>query len=847
MFDSEVSNPEIDTDEVEITASPLEWDGEVLDAAEALRSRGAIYADYVINKRAIPDIRDGLKPVQRRTIFSMLRKNQVASSGTTKCARIVGDVMGQYHPHGDSSIYEALVRMGQDFSVNLPLIHPQGNFGSVDNDPPAAMRYTEAKLAKISSAWKEDLRPEIVEYAPNFDESTSEATVLPVNFPNLLVNGTMGLAWGISCSFPTHNLGEVIDATLLLADNRDAKLKQILKRMPGPDYPTRGIILDPEGLEEAYATGRGTFKLQAKYHIENLGGSQKAVVITELPYNVAPSDVLDGVAKLARDGLLSEIATGSQDRPVNLSGKHGIKLIIKCKRGGNPQALAAQLLKHSKHTKLQQTQSINFTVLRDDAPARVGLMDLLLAFLDFRHEVVTKRLEYEKSQLLKDLHRLTALRAASDVIDRVIKIIRGAEDDAQAVEQLKKLVKVVPFGKKKSQPIDDEQAEYILSMQLRRLNQLNQFKLDEEIKNKTTRILEIEDILATPKKLTEIVKQELREIKKTYGQPRKTALSGGAVPVGDSGEGPGALAAAMPKTDVSIYASAQGFGVAVARDHKAKSIPLALSSNDTLLTRLDTDSDQELHCITEQGKLYRVRAAELGLDSKKNKGRAICAMDKSDRLAGLLVADQAPFLLFVTALGQVKRAPAEAFKNSGPGGMDCMGLADDDRIIAVIGHDEKQGELLVHTAQGKALRTSADALAPKKTPSASGMALIKLSEGDEVVCSTLIDDKASEVLVLHREGSAKRVAATEYPTKGRGGGGVQSVATDKPAKAPAGPVALAVPIAAKAKFSLLTAQGQVLALEAAKAPEGSRGSGVVSKPWLALGPGDRPQQLIAEG
>jgi len=837
----DTTTPDItdETDDSEPAASkPLDWSGATIDVAEALRERGAIYGDYVNKGRSIPDIRDGLKAVQRRVIFSMAERNQVFSRGTTKCAGIVGDVMGKYHPHGDVSIYDALVRMGQWFSVNQPLIHPQGNFGSVDGDPPAAMRYTEAKMTLASTEWRADLRPEVVAYRPNFDGRAKEATVIPVTFPNLLVNGTTGIGWSLATDVPLHNLAETIDAALLLADNPDATLAQVMKKLPGPDYPSRGFIVNPDVLADAYASGNGTFRLQGRYHIERVEGGQEAVVITELPYQVGPTQVFDEVVSIAQADAklsdpakrkLSEIATGAKDKPLNLSGKNGIKLVIKCKRGGNVQALAAQLIKY---TSLEKTQKINFTVLRDSTPAQVTLIEILKAFVDFRHEIVTKRLEYEKSVLLRDLRRLTALRAALDVIEKVIKIIRGAKDDDDARQQLIGLLKVKPYGKKKAEPIDREQAQHVLDLPLKRLNQLNQFQLDEEIRTKTERVVEIDAILADPKRITEIVKTELRDVKKRFGTERKTSLDGTVqvAPAAGAG-GKATVIASMPKTDVTVFATRAGMAVAVEASQKIKAAPITVAASDQLAFVLHTDTEQNVDVFTANGRAYRVRIAELGIEARKGKGRPICAIEKDDQVAGIIPADSVPFIALVTAQGEVKKLPAEVFAKNYSGGMDAMGVGD-QRIIAALGHKDGQ-ELLVHTAQGKVLRTPLDAIGAKKTPSAGGMALMKLAAGDLIVSAMIVDADAPKdagLLIIHESGFAKVTPLDQYPSKGRNGGGVGSALTDKPTKAPAGPVRMAAVVAQKGAVEIFSAAGAREERKIASAPAGARA--VVSKQWL---------------
>ena len=792
---------------------PLEWPGERIDASDALRERGAAYGMYVNTMRALPDIRDGLKPVQRRIIYSMSANNQVFSRGTTKCARIVGDVMGKYHPHGDSSIYDALVRMGQTFSVNVTLITPQGNFGSVDGDPAAAMRYTEAKLSPASSQWKQDTRPEVVQYRPNFDESVNEPVVLPISFPLLLVNGSQGIGWSLACDVPPHNAGEAIDAALLVADNPGADLAMIRKKMPAPDYPSGGVIANPEALDDAYLSGRGSFALRGKYHID-----QSSVVITELPYQIGPSQVFQEIV----DGAKAEKITEITEKPVNLTSKHGTKLVIKLKRGGNAQALVAQLLKY---TSLQTTQKVNFTVLRDGTPSTVGLPEMLGAFVNFRTEVVTKRLEHERDVLLKELRRLTALRSALDVIEKVIKIIRDSKDDQAARVKLQTIVKVTPYGKSKPESIDEEQAEQILSMQLRRLNQLNRFQLDDEIKQKTDRCQEIDRILADPEEITAIVKSELKEARKDFGRDRLTQLSG-ATP--EEGGAVGGAVDQGPAKAVSVWASSAGQAIAFEQQQKTKSAPLALAAGDKTAARVECETSDFLLAFSSSGSAFKLQAGEVGVESKKGRGRQIASFGKDESLAALIAENAQPYLALVTEGGQVKRIAADVLKGAHAGGIQAVNVGD-DKLLAVVPHDEK-AELIVQSAKGRVLRTSLDALRPVKSGSAGPVKLMKLQPGDRIVSACLAQGES--VLVLHQSGFAKRVPLSEIPSKGRGGGGVALTSVDKPSRTPAGEVALT---AAGDQLLVVSKAGQLVDCQAEITTRAA-----VSKPCLDLGQDDQP-------
>ena len=409
--------------------------------------RALSYGMYVNKGRALPDVRDGLKPVQRRILYSMDEIGARAGRPYVKSATVIGQVIGHYHPHGDTAVYDAMVRLAQDFSLNVPLVDGQGNYGSVGpkeySDPPAAYRYTEARLTPAATDWLRDMRPEIVEFRPNFSERKQEPFVLPVSFPNLLVNGSKGIGWSLACDIPTHNLAEACEAAIVLAENPDATLDDLLAVMPGPDFPTGGIVVDPEELPDAYARGQGTFRLQGKYHIEQLPGNLQAIVVTELPYGVSPDQIVSEVVRAARAEKITDVT----EMPKNLSDRNGLRVQIRCKRGGNVTKLIADLMRH---TSLRVTIGINLTVVADGVPRQLDLREIVDRFVSFRFEVVTKRLEHERNELLRELHRLVALLAALDAIDAVIRIVRNAEDDDDAREKLKSELRVELHGSSRS-------------------------------------------------------------------------------------------------------------------------------------------------------------------------------------------------------------------------------------------------------------------------------------------------------------------------------------------------------------------------------------------------------------
>ncbi len=766
----------------------LEWEGDRVDASDALLERALAYGMYVNLGRALPDVRDGLKPVQRRIIHAMDELGARAGRPFQKSALTVGHVIGNYHPHGDSAVYDAMVRMAQDFVLNVPLIEGQGNWGSVGpkeySDPPAAYRYTEARLSAGATAWLDDLRPEVIDdYRPNFTEKKQEPWVLPVTFPNLLVNGSRGIGWSMACDIPPHNLAEACAAAILLAENPDVSLKRLLAKLPGPDFPTGGIVVDPEGLTQAYERGQGTFRLQARFHIEQLAGGVQAVVVTELPYGVSPDQIVAEVVKAARAEKIRDVT----EMPRNLTDRSGMRVQIRCKRGGSIDRLIADLMRT---TSLRITVGINMTVLVDGAPRQIGLREALDRFVDFRFTVVTKRLEYERAELLRDLHRLVALLAALDAIDAVVKIVRSSEDDDDARAKLIAKLKVVPHGARKPVPIDDEQAQWILDMPIKRLARLNRLKVEEERKAKGRRVDEIGRLLDSHEALRDIVVGELRQAAKGSA-PRRTVLGGEAAPVGEvdetaSGSKRAAVSVvARPRSDLFLGATRNGLIAAQARASSPSTYPVDVQASDRPLALIRTDTEAELLFFTADGQVARLRLGELPVSSRAVRGTRALQLARGQELVAAAPADAA-FLLLVTASGQVKRCePASLPGLHGTPGV-AIALDGGDPLVAVVPHGAGD-EVLLATAEGRVLRTAVDPIRPVKSANAGGVAGMRIGGGDRIVAACVAGP--GDAVVLHEGGFGKRVSLGDIPTKGRGGAGVALAAPDKPAREPAGPVA----------------------------------------------------------
>jgi DNA gyrase subunit A len=695
--------------------------------------------------------------------------------------------------------------MAQGFVLNVPLVDGQGNWGSVGpkeySDPPAAYRYTEARLSPAATAWLADLRPEIVpEYKPNFTEKKQEPWVLPVTFPNLLVNGSRGIGWSMACEIPPHNLAEACAAAIMLAENPDTTLDDILTVMPGPDFPTGGILVDPSALPQAYAKGQGTVRLQARFHTEPLPGGVQAIVVTELPYGVSPDQIVAEVVKAARAEKIRDVT----EMPRNLTDRHGTRVQIRCKRGGSLDRLISDLFRT---TSLRVTVGINMTVLVEGTPRQIGLREALDRFVDFRFQVVVARLEFERDELLRELHRLIALLAALDAIDAVIKIVRGSDDDEDAKRKLIAKLTVVPHGSDVAVPIDDEQAQWIIDMPIKRLARLNRLKLEEERTQKGDRVDEIGRILDSHAALKKIVVGELKAAMALSG-PRRTVLGGEASGVTiESGSGKSATSVdvvARPKTEVWLGASRNGLFAALSRASMPTAFPIDIQPGDRPLPILHTDSESEILCFTADGQIARLRINELPLSSRTVRGAKALQLARNQELVALARAD-AEFVLLVTEGGEIKRCTPDSLSGSHGTPTPACGLPDGDRLVAAVAHVEG-AEILIATAGGKVLRTAMKPIRPVKSASAGGVLGMKLAPGDRVIGACAVTP--GDLYVAHESGFGKRVGIDDIPSKGRGGGGVALAAPDKPSKEPAGLVS-AIACAETAPVATLLS-GQIL-------------------------------------
>jgi len=828
------------------------WDGEQVDYSDAMLDRGRAYGSYVITSRAIPDVRDGLKPVQRRIIVAMDDLGLRSDRKYSKSAKTVGTVIGNYHPHGDTAVYDAMVRMAQPWQSNLPLIDGQGNWGNLNNEAPAAaQRYTESRLAPPASEMLSDLRPEIVDYEWNFDETRQMPRVLPVTFPNLLVNGSMGVAWAMACSIPPHNAGEVLAAALLVLDDPEVSVDRILGVMPGPDLPGGGIVVNPDNLRSIYETGRGTVLVQGR--IEQMPG-QQTLRITQLPYQVSAKSIVEQAVIGAKSGKITEIYTA--ELPKNLTDAGGVDVQIKCKRGGSIQRLTDELLQH---TKLRDTLAYNCTVLVDDVPQTLSIRQILQHFVDFRRQVVTRRLEHERQVLLKRLHLLLAERAAADVIDRVVQIIRTAADDDDSKAKLMAELRYVPHGARRAVPIDDVQAQHIIDMALKKINTLNQLKIDEELQTKAARVDAIDAILAAPGGVTDIVRTELKQARKQFAHPRRTvipdveSLGGSQLPGTEPpGRGDGsrsrrtapsnghlAAVAALASEEVWVHVASDATALLCPRTAKALSTsPLRRAGSASLAAVVAARSDQTLLLFTGQGLAYRVSLSDQPVVGS-GAGRPLVHLT-ADAVVAAFAGPDAPFYLLVTAGGQIKRVPAGTLAGAHGDGMVCCRVPAGDRVVAVVPHEEDD-HILIARAHGKVLRIETGAkLRPVPTAAAGTVAGVKLDAGDRVVGAARAVGQS--VLSVHRSGMAIAVALQEYPVKSRGTGGVQSVLIDRPARHPAGDLALVACQVPDLPTVVFTDRGSLHYLTGAEIPLVRRATN--ARALLPLGPGESPAGLV---
>ncbi len=721
------------------------------------------YAMSVIVGRALPDVRDGLKPVHRRILYAMQELNLDHSKPFKKCARIVGEVLGKYHPHGDVAVYDTLVRMAQDFSLRYPLVDGQGNFGSIDGDTAAAMRYTEARLAAISEAMLEDIDKETVNFGPNFDASLKEPLLLPAALPNLLVNGSSGIAVGMATNIPPHNLNEVADATIYLLDNPEAPIKDLMRHVKGPDFPTGGIICGKGGIKDAYTTGRGKLTVRAKATIEHQKNGKDLIVISEIPYQVQKASIIEAIAELVDDKKLEGISDIRDE-----SDKDGLRIVVELKRDTEPQIVLNLLFKH---TQLETTFGVIMLALVDNRPKVLNLHQMLQAYVEHRKVIIRRRTQFELDKALKRAHILEGLKIALKFIDKIIKTIKTSKstDDAR-----KNLVKEFDLS--------EIQAQAILEMQLQRLTALERDKIDAEYAELLKKIELCRAILASEKKIEAIIKDELENLKKKYGDERRTDIVGEVAEL--------EVEDLIAEEDVVVTISHGGYikrlPVSSYRKQKrgGKGVTGAEVKEEDFVEHLFVASTKDhLLIFTDKGQVHWLKVYEIPQAGRASKGKAIVNLVHME--AGAKISSTIPvkefspdkFLVMVTRTGKIKKTKLDAYGNPRKGGIIGISLDKDDALVGVELTDGKQ-ELLIATRQGKAVRFS-EVKVRDMGRGAGGVRGISLAKKDQVIDMILVS-KDSSILTVTERGFAKRTLAQEYRLTSRGGKGIINIkVTDK--------------------------------------------------------------------
>ncbi|HFI0244849.1 TPA: DNA gyrase subunit A [Streptococcus suis] len=718
------------------------------------------YAMSVIVSRALPDVRDGLKPVHRRILYGMNELGITPDKPHKKSARITGDVMGKYHPHGDSAIYEAMVRMAQWWSYRHMLVDGHGNFGSMDGDGAAAQRYTEARMSKIALEMLRDINKNTVNFADNYDASEREPEVLPARFPNLLVNGTTGIAVGMATNIPPHNLGETIEAVKLVMDNPEVTTREIMEVLPGPDFPTGALVMGKSGIHRAYETGKGSITLRSRTEIEEYGNGRERIVVTEFPYMVNKSKVQEHIVKLVQEKRIDGI-TAVRDE----SNREGVRFVIEVRRDASANVILNNLFKQ---TQLQTNFSFNMLAIQNGVPKILSVRQILESYIVHQKEVVTRRTQFDKEKAEARAHILEGLLIALDHIDEVIRTIRNSETDAIAQAEL-----MEKFD------LSERQSQAILDMRLRRLTGLERDKIQSEYDELIALIADLADILAKPERVVTIIKEELDEVKRKYADPRRTELMVGEVLSLEDED-------LIEETDVLITLSNQGYIKRLAQDEfqaqkrGGRGVQgTGVKDDDFVRELVSTSTHDRLLFFTNKGRVYRLKGYEIPEYGRTAKGLPVVNLLKLEENESIqtiinVTKDQEAdsYLFFATRQGVVKRTSVSEFANIRQNGLKALTLKDEDELINVFltnGH----ADVIMGTKLGYSVRfTETDVRNMGRT--AAGVRGIKLREGDQLIGATMITDE-QEVLVLTDKGYGKRTPASEYPTKGRGGKGIKTL------------------------------------------------------------------------
>ncbi|RYL90895.1 DNA gyrase subunit A [Sporolactobacillus sp. THM7-4] len=728
-----------------------------IDIGHEMRTSFLDYAMSVIVSRALPDVRDGLKPVHRRILYAMNELGITSDKPHKKSARIVGEVIGKYHPHGDAAVYDTMVRMAQDFSFRYELVDGHGNFGSVDGDPAAAMRYTEARMSKISMEMVRDIRKETIDYQDNYDGSEQEPTVLPSRFPNLLVNGASGIAVGMATNIPPHQLGEVIDGVLALSKNRDISTDELMRLIPGPDFPTGGLIMGREGIRRAYRSGRGSIVVRARVEIEQNPGGKESIIVTELPYQVNKAKLIERIAELVKEKKIDGI-TDLRDE----SDRRGMRMVIEVRRDANAHVLLNNLYKH---TGMQTSFGINLLALVDGRPRVLTLKECLQYYLAHQETVIRRRTSYDLKKAEARAHILEGLRVALDHLDEVITLIRNS-----------KTTDIARSGLMENFALSEEQAQAILDMRLQRLTGLEREKIEQEYADLVKKIAELKAILADEQKVLHIIRKELREIKEKYNDTRRTEITVGSDLFEDED--------LIEREDIVITVTHNGYvkrmpvATYKSQNRGGRGIQGMGTNEDDFVEHLfQTNTHHHVLFFTNKGRVYQLKGYEIPELGRTAKGIPIINLiqiEKDEYITAFFPVeeyDEDHYLVFLTKKGITKRSPLSGFSNIRKGGLFAITVREEDELIAVRLTDGHR-DLIIGTKKGMAIRFNENDVRPMGR-TAAGVKAISLEPGDQVV-GIGIASGTSDVLIVTENGFGKRTSCEEYRRQTRGGKGLKT-------------------------------------------------------------------------
>ncbi len=727
---------------------------------EEMKTSYINYAMSVIMGRALPDVRDGLKPVQRRILYAMNELNLRHNASYSKCAKTVGDVLGKYHPHGDMAVYEALVRMAQDFNLRYPLIDGQGNFGSIDGDSAAAMRYTESKLAFLAEKLLEDIDKDTVDWNDNFDSSLKEPAVLPAMFPNLLVNGASGIAVGMATNIPPHNLNEIVDATIHLLKNPDATVDELMRFVKGPDFPTGGIIVGKDAIRQAYRTGRGKVTVKGRAEIVEKKNGRNSIIITEIPYQVNKAKLVEQIAEQFKRGNITNLSDLRDE-----SNKKGIRIVIELKKNSNPNIVLNQIFKY---TYMKNTFGMNLLALnKEKKPITYTLKGFLEEFLNHRKEVIRRRTEFEIRKAEKRKKELESISIAIKHIDEIVSILKTSTDNKEAKTRLSELLN-----------LDDESVSIIINMKLQRLTSSESHKIKEELTSVKERILDLNDILLNENRLFSVIEKELTEIKEKFGDARRTQITDNVKEITDID--------LIPKEDLVITLTRRGYILAVSLDTYKKQRRNTMGKrgmnsreDDSVEHIVTTTTHSNLLIFSDKGKVYRLPVYSINKSDRNAKGKHIInylKLDETEKIRAIINEESTSennYILAITAKGTIKRTALKEFKNVTTNGIRYITLNEGDRVVDIITSTEYES-VIVNTKKGMSIRFKvSDVRAVGR--SAAGVRAIRLKDGDEVVSMSEVRKDKKYLLTITQYGYGKRTEISNYRIQGRGGSGIKNI------------------------------------------------------------------------